>query len=282
MQEVTGEERIVAKSKPTLNLASHAATSSSVVQSPIASKSPGILTAPCQSDWRSTGRLVAREHNQDAASCSQVWRKDAMLDESTRRRLVAAEKNQELRNFHENLKSTRKLVASGNSDSEGTGKNWPHNLLISNAYIFYLEKVFSNVSQRYRLSAGDTMEHLDVNAALWEIFMSVTLQAAVHHGKDYSENLPSTRNQPMKSLKQLFRVTGKLIRDQTEIESIPVVDWQQQMWQRTTLLADKAVQFATAKTSVFSDSVLCLGGISSDPVEAWKDKIKWFIESRHF
>ena len=98
----------MAKSKPTLNLASHAATSSSTLQSPIASKSLGILRAPCQLDWKSTGRLVAREHNQDAASSSQVWQKDAILDESTRR-LAAVEKNQELLNFHEKLKSTRKL-----------------------------------------------------------------------------------------------------------------------------------------------------------------------------
>ena len=55
-------------------------------------------------------RLVAREHNQDASSSSQVWQKDEKLDKSTRR-LVAAEKDQELLNFHENLKSTRKLVA---------------------------------------------------------------------------------------------------------------------------------------------------------------------------
>ena len=77
MQEEKGEERIVAKSKPTLNLVSHAATSSSTVQSPIASKSPGILRAPCQPHWKSAGRLVAREPNQDAASSSQGWQKDA-------------------------------------------------------------------------------------------------------------------------------------------------------------------------------------------------------------
>ena len=62
MQEEKGEERIVAKSKPTLNLTSHVVTSSSTVQSPIASKSPGILRALCQSDWRSTGRDLKREN----------------------------------------------------------------------------------------------------------------------------------------------------------------------------------------------------------------------------
>ena len=82
----------------------------------------------------------------------------------------------------------------------------------------------------------------------------------------------------MKSLKQLFQVPKKLIIDQTGIPSILVIDWQQQMWQRTTLLTDKVIHFATAKIFVFSDSVLCLGRISSDPVGAWKDKIKWFIE----
>ena len=126
------------------------------------------------------------------------------------------------------------------------------------------------------------MENLDVNAASWGIFMSVTLQATVHLGKDYSENLRSIRNQSMRSLKQLFQVTGKLITDQMEITSIPVIDWQQQMWQRTTLLTDKAVQFATANTYVFSDSVLCLGGSSPDPVRAWNDKTNWFMESCQF
>ena len=74
----------------------------------------------------------------------------------------------------------------------------------------------------------------------------------------------------------------ELVTDQTGITGIPVIDWQQQMWQRTNLLTDNAVQFATAKTCVFSDSVLCLGGISPDPVRAWKDKINWFMESRQF
>ena len=34
-----------------------------------------------------------------------------------------------------------------------------------------------------------------------------------------------------------------------------------------------------SKTYVFSDSVLCLGGISPEPVQAWKDKIKWYLET---
>ena len=70
---------------------------------------------------------MARAPNQDAASSSQVWQKDAERDKSTRR-LVAAEKDLELLNFHEKLKSTREIVASRNSDIDGIGTVWPHNL----------------------------------------------------------------------------------------------------------------------------------------------------------
>ena len=48
------------------------------------------------------------------------------------------------------------------------------------------------------------------------------------------------------------------------------------MWRETTLLCDKAVEITNAQTYVFSDSVLCLGGIGDRPVEAWKKRTKWF------
>ena len=84
------------------------------------------------------------------------------------------------------------------------------------------------------------------------MFMSVSLQAAVHLGNDYAENLHSIKNQPKRTLKQLFNVTEKLIRDQKNISGIPVINWQQLVWQRRTVHTDNAVQFATAKTYVIS------------------------------
>ena len=80
-----------------------------------------------------------------------------------------------------------------------------------------MEKVFSIVRQRYGRSPTDRMKGLDVNTAIWSFFMSVTPQAAVHLGEDYSENLRSTKNQPLKSVRQLFQVTERLITDQTEL-----------------------------------------------------------------
>ena len=110
--------------------------------------------------------------------------------------------------------------------------------------------------------------------------MIVTLQAAVHLGKDYTENLRSTKNQNKKSLRQLFQVTERLITDQTEVTGFVTIYWQRPVWRETTLLTDRGVQLATAKTYVFYGSVLW-GNISGKPVEAWKDRIKWFWETRY-
>ena len=74
MQEQKEEERSVATSKSTaMNLSSHVPTISSSANSPIASKSPGILIAAnLKTGWR-------RNSKSDAASSSQVRLQDAYL-----------------------------------------------------------------------------------------------------------------------------------------------------------------------------------------------------------
>ena len=125
------------------------------------------------------------------------------------------------------------------------------------------------------------LKDVDVNTAACFFFTSVTLQAAVHLGKHYADNLRSTKNQPKNSLRHLFQVTERLITDQTETTGLTTIDWQQPMWRKTTLLTDRAVQFATANTYVFSGSVLCLEGISTEPVKAWERRIKSYLETRN-
>ena len=112
------------------------------------------------------------------------------------------------------------------------------------------------------------MKNVNVNKAIWSVFLSVTLQPAVHLGKDCTEHLRSTMHQPLKSLRQLFQVTERLITDQTEITGLTTIDWQQILWRETTLLTGRDVHIATAKTYVFSDSVPCLEGTSDEPVKA--------------
>ena len=40
-------------------------------------------------------------------------------------------------------------------------------------------------------------------------------------------------------------------------------------------------QISNAKTYVFADSILCLGGLKENPNEAWKEKMKWSFENNH-
>ena len=52
------------------------------------------------------------------------------------------------------------------------------------------------------------------------------------------------------------------------------------MRRQSSLLCDRAVRIMKSKKYVFADSVLCLGGISTAPVQARKHKIKWYLETR--
>ena len=54
-------------------------------------------------------------------------------------------------------------------------------------------------------------------------WIAVTLQAAVHLGRDYLLNLRSVKNQSSKSAEQLFRTIDKLIKEQTEITGLSTI-----------------------------------------------------------
>ena len=97
------------------------------------------------------------------------------------------------------------------------------------------------------------------------------------------ENLRSrsTKNQLLKSMRQLFQTTERLIKDQTEITGLTTIDYKEPTWRSTTRLCAKAIEITNVKTYVFSDSVQCLGGVSDQLVEAWKNEIKWCLETRY-
>ena len=170
IKEQEGEDRD--EIKPTLmNLDSTVSASSSTEQSDCVEKLANTQKAPCRTDWSSTGKLDSREHNQDAASSSQGWQTDAVLDEGTRN-LVATEEDQERLKYLEETVSTRQVVVSGNSGTEGNDKVWPRRLLISTNYVLHMEKIFSIVRQ---ISPTDQMKELDVNTAIWNMYLSLSL-----------------------------------------------------------------------------------------------------------
>ena len=88
--------------------------------------------------------------------------------------------------------------------------------------IIYLDP---KILQIYGRSSTDALNDFDVNNAMWGICMNVTLQAAVHLGRGYVDNLRFTKNQLLKSVKQLFQVIERFIKDLTEISGLTTMDY---------------------------------------------------------
>ena len=179
-----------------------------------------------------------------------------------------------------------KPYASVKSACQGRSKDeqieWSSALHMSPATVHHLEAVFSIVRWIYGRDHDDPMNVLDVNVAIWCIFMNATLRAAVHLGQDYEMNLRYVKNNLWNSVGQLFRETGKLISDLNEITGFRTIDSQDVTWMSTSLLCERACQLTHAKTYVFSDSVLCVGKTGDDPIATWKSKIKCYSENNHF
>ena len=90
------------------------------------------------------------------------------------------------------------------------------------------------------------------------------------------------RSPTMRHVSRTHRVALDWLFDRINLDpriQIRYIDTKHQL--AATLLCDKAIEITNAKTYVFADSVLCLGSISDQPVEVWKNKIKWYLENRH-
>ena len=111
---------------------------------------------------------------------------------------------------------------------------------------------------------------------IWGLFLSTTMNAAVHLGQNYNENLVIHRNTNFEELKRLFDITQRLISEQgIEILNVSSVEWTFTPRMRSTLLHDEVIRWAKAKVHVYSDSVLCLGKMH-EHTEAnvkWKDQL---------
>ena len=108
---------------------------------------------------------------------------------------------------------------------------------ISSAVVSYMDKVYSIVRKTYDRKPMDEMEDLDVNAFIWRMFMNTTLQTAVHLGQDYDQNLRFVKNHFGSSLKKLCQETENLIKNQTAIIGVSMIDYGDHTWSATSLLA---------------------------------------------
>ena len=166
MQQGTGEERTVAKSKSTLKLVSHTAASPSTAPSSSASNRPGILRAHSQQDSnlipQSAGKPAADGSNQnDAASSSQVWLTDAKKNEHARK-LAAAGTNQDP-SFQERARKLAVENSDINDEDDSKSPQLPHiSCLRSTSRENLLDSVTATQSQATRQIGRPRCEYVDM------------------------------------------------------------------------------------------------------------------------
>ena len=83
-----------------------------------------------------------------------------------------------------------------------------HNMQISDYR--YLEKVFKNLQKELTIAEDAPVigiEALKTNALIWGLFMSTTMEAAIHFGPNYVENLEVSRNTNFEELQILFDIS---------------------------------------------------------------------------
>ena len=172
--------------------------------------------------------------------------------------------------------SGKSKIPKDSGGSKPKSRIWRHHFHISPDYVPHMERVFSIVRKICDQKPTEGLKDLDVNTAIWCMFMCHTSSCSSSWTGLFNE-LRSVKNQSSKSVERFSRTTERLIKDQTETTGVSTVNWDQRMWRESSLLCDGAGRTMNSKTNVFSDSVLCLGGISPEPVQAWKDKIKWYF-----
>ena len=147
---------------------------------------------------------------------------------------------------------------------------------------FHIEKVNSNWRQKVGRTPEDKMEDLGVNTLMWGMFMTVILQAAVHLGNDYLENLRSTNNQPQRTVKQLIVRCDKEvgqgsernprhIRDRLATKFLEKVDFFSLTVQRS-VINSKNLRYSPNQYCAWAESV-------EIPQAHGRREIDWFMNS---
>ena len=216
IQDQKEEAKVASKSRPAaMNLSSYIATSSSTASSPIASKSLWMPTASGKPD----SRMSVDPSSFDAAWTCQVRLKDANFG-----------------GFTEKQRRSRSHQAEEDSEDSGTTKGnklrWNplpktvkfgcNSPCTQSQFFRWQEKIqerHGTTTSKYRQThpiiwkpsspmvkkiygrqLGDPMKDLDVNLPIWWQFMNATLQAAVHHEKDYDTNLSTIREETISGI----------------------------------------------------------------------------------
>ena len=117
--------------------------------------------------------------------------------------------------------------------------------------------------------------------------MSSTLQASIFMVKELFRQFTFRQNTGnILNLKQMFDISEKLIAEQSdEIYGVDTINWGDSSWKHLSLICDEdVISLSHAKVYVFSDTVLCLGKMSENPLSniVWEDMLTWFKSSTQY
>ena len=255
-QQDSGEERVTAKSRPMMSLIASAPSnlSSSASESPVKrsyeSQSP--WSAKAEKDDRTVQPVVDRDtsHEQghhrfvesthsasyselddDKAWSSQEWKSYKSVDDRTEKPVVCLSlvntsmlfwKKKNLMTERDNpLFTLNEEQGHSNSSLETTKRNWICRWDPDLSWIGWM------ITCGKRSSMNVT-ENDEKHSVIWWMFMSVTLQASVFMGKNYSDNWHSIKNREDLTLKQMFDISANLVSEQDKIYGVKTIDWEDQ------------------------------------------------------
>ena len=253
----SGEERVTAKSRPMMNLI--ARTPSFVTSS--TSVSPGKKYYGNQDPWKSvagedksgqpgkeTDLFEASDHfyheqcmesfsstdysklDYDCAWSSQEWKAEVTMHDRSGQ--------------------------PDNSNSQEVANS--ENFVMGSDAAEFANKVKDQVRKRQkRISnvAGEGEEH----SIIWGMFMAATMDSATFMEKNFQDSQNSIVNTTDLTLKQMFGISAKLVREQDEISNLETIRWEKHSWKYLSLIGDeRVINLQRAKVYVFSDSVLCI------------------------
>ena len=129
---------------------------------------------------------------------------------------------------------------------------------------------------------SNVAEKGEKHSMIWGMFMAVTMESATFMGKNFQDNQNSIVNTTDLTLKQMFDISAKLVREQDEISNVDTIGWENHSWKYLSLVGDeRIINLQHTKVYVFSDSVLCFGKIheNSQSNDAWEQRLGWLKSS---
>ena len=105
-------------------------------------------------------------------------------------------------------------------------RSWPITISRSEA-LEILRKSSRMFRQKLnRPEDGQQVLDQKVNVWMWRLFVSATMKAAIHFGENYKDNLFTHRNTDFEALKTLFDITQKLnLNQKHEIKQVSAIEW---------------------------------------------------------